>query len=114
VVCPEDLAAWKQASACAHAPAPSVSVTEGETPFVTETGWPATRTRLAFATAAGDVVEHRVVVFYQFLHTVAAVLARSLSAAPLLARQDELRRLFVGAQPDFDDGEPVSLLEFWR
>jgi hypothetical protein len=114
VVCPEDLAAWKLASSRVHAHGPVVAVAEAETPFVTQTGWPAVRTRLSFAREAGEVVEYRVVVYYQFLHTVAAVLARSLSAAALDSRQEELRQLFVSAQPDFGDGEPVALIDFWN
>jgi hypothetical protein len=90
-----------------------ISVSEAETPFVTETGWPAVRTRLTVATEAGEVVEYRVVVFYQFLHLVASVLVRSLSAAPLTARQEELRRMLVSARPDFEGHELVALIDFW-
>lgn len=114
ILAPEDRLDWMTRTARAHPHGPVVTVAEAETPFVTESGWPALRTRLAFATAAGADVEFRVVVFYQFLHMVAAVAARGLTAAALQGRQDELRQLFVSAEPDFTTEEPVALADFWK
>ena len=110
VVCPEDLVGWREAMARADAPQ-GASLTWGdETTIETAAGWPATVWELTLA--EGDRKEHRLLVIYRFLHTVAGVLIRSrVELGPRLA---EIGDILATAQPDFRTGEPIAVSELWQ
>jgi hypothetical protein len=111
VVCPEDLAGWRETMARADAPQGVVLTWGAETTIETASGWPAAVAELT-TLSAGTRKEHRLLVTYRFLHTVAAVLVRS--RVELCPRLGEIGDILTTARPDFRTGEPIAISELWE
>lgn len=120
IVTPEDVPAWHREAARADlvdaARATPIDdravIDDADRTFTTETGWRATALPLAITAPDGALVEYRLVVVYEFLHTLACVLVRSHRDLAELGA-DDVRAALRSAQPDFRTDEPIALAELW-
>lgn len=114
VAAPEELAAWKDGRVRVELPPATIVTSSGEVAIETRDGWPVVISRHACTRDSGELLEHRIVACYRFVHHVGVVLVRAPTAEALATHRSEIDEIVRSARPDFSGQGVIALSELWQ